>query len=250
MKRFIISVFCVSVFFVGLGAIVEKTGAAFKSDEKALDLVRNAREAIRLVKTYATYGYWATVRLDDFAEVMGKDSFAGTPFALCSYICLMGMRYWADVNDKNALIGYFFEAGTENEADAAQMIASIGLSSTRGFSFKYAGHSFVLKERSMPTQAADILAWHSTKNYLRHDAGLMNPRGDFAALLDGVPTGHYPLHRDHLKTLVQIVNKATGGHPKAQILAKYALRDDRRFLNDPEAVLQLVAHQQAVGQQP
>lgn len=46
MKRFIFSVLAVSVFFLGFGALVEKTGAKFKSDEKALDLVRKARVAI------------------------------------------------------------------------------------------------------------------------------------------------------------------------------------------------------------
>jgi len=46
MKRFIISVLSVSVFFVGLGALVQKAGASFKSDEKALELVRKARTAI------------------------------------------------------------------------------------------------------------------------------------------------------------------------------------------------------------
>lgn len=46
MKRFIFSVVTVSVFFLGLGALVEQTGAKFKSDEKALDIVRKARIAI------------------------------------------------------------------------------------------------------------------------------------------------------------------------------------------------------------
>ena len=46
MKKFILSVLCVSVFFVGLGALVEKTGAKFKSDEKALALIAKARLAI------------------------------------------------------------------------------------------------------------------------------------------------------------------------------------------------------------
>lgn len=46
MKRFTISVLTVAVFFLGLGALVEKTGARFKSDERALDLVRKARVAI------------------------------------------------------------------------------------------------------------------------------------------------------------------------------------------------------------
>jgi len=46
MKRFIISTLCVSVFFVGLGFLVEKVGARFKSDEKALELIKAARTAI------------------------------------------------------------------------------------------------------------------------------------------------------------------------------------------------------------
>lgn len=46
MKKFISSVLCVSVFFIGLGTLVEKAGAKFKSDEKALELIRAARAAI------------------------------------------------------------------------------------------------------------------------------------------------------------------------------------------------------------
>jgi hypothetical protein len=46
MKRFIISTLCVSVFFVGLGALIEKASAGFKSDEKALEIIRAARAAI------------------------------------------------------------------------------------------------------------------------------------------------------------------------------------------------------------
>ena len=46
MKRFIFSVLCVSVFFIGVGSLVERTGAKFKSDEKALALIAKARQAI------------------------------------------------------------------------------------------------------------------------------------------------------------------------------------------------------------
>ena len=46
MKRFIVSILCVTVFCVGLGALVEKAGATFKSDEKALGLIRQARLAL------------------------------------------------------------------------------------------------------------------------------------------------------------------------------------------------------------
>ncbi len=46
MKKFIVTTLCVSVFFLGLGALAENVGAKFISDEKALDLVRKARLAI------------------------------------------------------------------------------------------------------------------------------------------------------------------------------------------------------------
>jgi hypothetical protein len=46
MKRFIVSILFVTVFCIGLGALVEKTGARFKSDEKALGLIRQARLAL------------------------------------------------------------------------------------------------------------------------------------------------------------------------------------------------------------
>ncbi len=46
MKRFIVSILCVSVFFIGLGSLVDRVGAKFKSDEKALMLIKQAQSAI------------------------------------------------------------------------------------------------------------------------------------------------------------------------------------------------------------
>lgn len=46
MTRIIVSILCVSVFFIGLGALADSAGARFKSDEKALEIIRQARVAI------------------------------------------------------------------------------------------------------------------------------------------------------------------------------------------------------------
>lgn len=46
MKRFIFSVLAVTVFFIGLGALAEQAGAGSKSDERALAIIRDARQAI------------------------------------------------------------------------------------------------------------------------------------------------------------------------------------------------------------
>ncbi len=46
MKRFLLTVLGAAVFFMGLGALVENVGARFKSDEKALELIKKARQAL------------------------------------------------------------------------------------------------------------------------------------------------------------------------------------------------------------
>jgi hypothetical protein len=46
MKRFVVTVLGAAVFFLGIGALVENVGAKFKSDEKALDLIAKARQAL------------------------------------------------------------------------------------------------------------------------------------------------------------------------------------------------------------
>ena len=45
MKRFIVFVFAVAFVFVGLGTMFESVSAKFKSDEKALEIIRAARRA-------------------------------------------------------------------------------------------------------------------------------------------------------------------------------------------------------------
>ena len=46
MKKFITTVLGLTVLFLGLGTLVDKVGAKFKSDEKALELIAKARQAI------------------------------------------------------------------------------------------------------------------------------------------------------------------------------------------------------------
>jgi len=46
MKKFIVMILCVSTFFVGLGGLVESVSASLKSDERAVEIMRLARQAI------------------------------------------------------------------------------------------------------------------------------------------------------------------------------------------------------------
>lgn len=46
MKKFTVMVLSVTTFFLGLGSLIGEVGAKFKSDERALALIRQARQAI------------------------------------------------------------------------------------------------------------------------------------------------------------------------------------------------------------
>lgn len=46
MRKFICSSLCAAVFFIGLGSLVENAGARFKSDQRALGLIKQAQTAI------------------------------------------------------------------------------------------------------------------------------------------------------------------------------------------------------------
>jgi hypothetical protein len=204
---------------------------------------RVAREAIRIVCKYAVYGHFVAVRPDRFYAILGKESFVDNPYTLCLYLCLMALRRWADANDPNALFAYFFEAGAEYQKDAEKFISAIGVRSEypRAFDWKYAGHSFVLKEHSMPTQAADMLAWHSSKNLSRYDRGHKEVRGDFGALLDNVEHRLNYANDDVLRGIAAIVGEHAGSDLH---LARHAFRNDMKaFRKDPEAVLRLLARQ-------
>jgi hypothetical protein len=206
-----------------------------------------AREAIRIIIKFASAGYFVAVRPKEFDAILGKDSFVDNPYTLCLYLCLMGLQLWANEHDPTALFGYFFEAGCNHQGDAERFVKAIGLTE-RGPNFRYSGHSFVLKDRSMPTQAADVLAWHSSKNLNRYDQGikegkehLLRPRGDFRALLDGVLTGYVYAEVALLNEFLKVTQKYAGDDHH---LAKAAFRDDMRaFMKDADAVQRLIERQ-------
>lgn len=185
-----------------------------------------AREAIALVVEFATYGYFVAIRPDEFYEVVTDKGFAYNPYTLCAHVCLMGMRYWSEINDPNALIAYFFEAGARHQGDAALVLNNLSKTPSRVIEFRYAGHGFLLKERSMPTQAADMLAWHSSKNIMRADAGLNFPRGDFKALLDGVQHGAWLGTKPNLLEIVRLLN-ASAGSPAGNRMAGRVMRETK-----------------------
>lgn len=156
---------------------------------------------INLIKKYALQGYSVSFDLR-FSHLVPSGKAHGieiiSPYSLCCYWCLMAARNWADRNNYNGKIAYFFESGHANHAEANKIMNSIfDVPDLRDF-YRYLSHSFADKKLVRPLQSADILAWQRRKNVKERMAGNNKTRADLLSLLE---SEHFTTHFDE-KTLL------------------------------------------------
>lgn len=163
--------------------------------------------AVSLICEFATVGVMNSVSISDFQAVMDGRGYMSNPFSLCAHGALMMCKSWADENDPIARIAYIFDAGDAFMGDANNILTSIAEDTTRRSFFHYETHAFVPMRSSIPTQAADILAWHECKQHGRTARGESRLRTDFAVLLDGVKTMRYIHTRSDIESVIDIAKK-------------------------------------------
>lgn len=166
-----------------------------------------ARTAIGLILEYATKGVIFSVRKSDFAAIIGPNGFMPNPFILGAWYALFDTRYYADTNDPEARISYVFESGDEHQRDAENLLTGLSEEPDRAAGFYYNGHAFQSKRSSLPTQAADILAWHGAKHADRKDRQHHRLRGDFNEILSRLLVTDGRHDRAWLERLVQVTRK-------------------------------------------
>ncbi len=101
MKRFTISVVAVSVFFLGIGSLVDRTSAKFKSDDAALALIAKARRAIGADSSTAVNGMIIKGRTQRTFTIKGetKDVSGETEIAMMLPDKMMKMMKIGDGNN-------------------------------------------------------------------------------------------------------------------------------------------------------
>lgn len=181
-----------------------------------------ARTAIALIAKYATAGFSSGVKVSDFHEIIGKDGYMSNPFSMCVHGAMMMCKNWAERNDRQARIVYVFEAGDRFMTDANHILNAVAEDPTRRAFFNYESHAFLPKRDSKPTQAADIIAWHTCKQHDRDERGL-GLRGDFAELVKQVSTEKHFHTRNEMEGVKQIARKHVPGE-QAERLAGLAMR--------------------------
>ncbi len=145
------------------------------------------KEAFRIIELHAKYGVFSAIKVSDFAQNPIISRFMKSPFSLCSYSILLQCGEISKDHGDNSKYSYIFEDGDDFQADVGTILKSISKNEEMRERYRYSSHGFLPKEQSLPAQAADILAWHATKQLSRPNEG--KPlRTDFRILMEKIPT--------------------------------------------------------------
>lgn len=203
------------------------------------ECIECAAMAIDAVATFALKGTTRSVRIRDFEEVVTDRGFLPSAYAACAYPAMMDLFNWADKNDKEPRLFYVFEAGEAKQGDVQNLLSAIAQDEGRRDRFRYEDHAFLPKEGSMPTQGADIVAWHGAKHVKRRDEGITRLRGDFNALVSRLQITDGDMSRDFLQGLQDMTVRHAGEHGPQ--LAQWALlRNRSNKRRTDEEIMQLL----------
>ena len=128
---------------------------------------------IHLIKTHTLSGFSVLAKGDLF-EISEKHP---DVYSSCVSTCVTALQSFLEINRIRGNIAYFFEAGHKNKGRAynhvAEKIQQLSASLT-----------FAAKEQVRLLQAADLLAWQSTKYTKDRLSKARPPRKDFMSLME------------------------------------------------------------------
>ena len=147
--------------------------------------------AIDLVKTYAAYGFAASVVMEDFHLIRNLGLF-DTAYSFACLQMFLGVKFWASNNDFDGDVAYVFESGEQHQSEAKAFMDKVFKHPQMRRDFKYSSHKFENKADSSQLQCADLLAWHWFTYNQRVRRGEVRKRRDFRSLLEKrMKSNHY-----------------------------------------------------------
>jgi hypothetical protein len=126
-----------------------------------------AREAIQIIKDTASLGICVTVLEADYLEIIPQLKFFGSAYDACARDLIAGVTAWISSTSFKGGMHYFFEEGTETEANASHCIMQMMKEPEIRKESCYSGHSFIPKIRS-PGFRQQIF-WHGTPGRIANE---------------------------------------------------------------------------------
>lgn len=146
------------------------------------DCIAIETSMIEIVKRRAIQGFAVIVDLDEYEHFMPRHELIGSAYTFCAHVVIGGIAHWIERTGYKGEVAYMFEAGHRSQSEANKIMGKIFDDPRLRESQRYRTHAFVDKAKSPPTQAADMLAWHTYTDQRRQFERLPR-RKDFAALL-------------------------------------------------------------------
>jgi hypothetical protein len=155
-------------------------GNEFYADMSLNDRIELVKKLIALVKKYTLEGFSIVAKSDTYQALQG----APDVYSDCAHACALAVQNFLHLNRAEGNIAYFFEQGHKNRTNAYSYVA-------RTIKRPNDSLTFASKEGVRLLQAADLLAWQTTKYakdyfYDRY-AGKepkRTPRKDFLSLME------------------------------------------------------------------
>lgn len=129
-----------------------------------------AREAIRLARTYPLHGHAMVLDQPVYREILQNEGFDCDPYTFMVWGQFIHVNRWVHENRPDEKISLFFESGYRSEPRANELLRAISPDHWGGKNH-VTSHTFVRKEESEPTQAADLIAWHVRKAFENDRSG-------------------------------------------------------------------------------
>ena len=168
-------------------------------------------QLIDLIKESAIIGFAFSVdksRPEIFQHIHHPSGIL-SPYVMCAYGCLAAGRHWADGKGFDGEIAYIFEAGHASQIEANALMNFLFREAGLRAEYRHGGHSFMPKDKSVPLQAADILAYLWCKHIKDARAGRRIMRADLKSLLEiGHKAVHYGEKQLYDMRFASIVSKA------------------------------------------
>ena len=152
---------------------------------------------IQRIKQRSALGFSVSVDEEEHDRLFGDYVFGtyGAPpsaYGLSCFACLNLIKNWADRQGYAGDIAYLFEAGDPDKPDAHRFLDWTMGDKQRQKDYRYAGHSFALKEKVPLLQTGDLVSWHTVKHCVNQREG-RTLRKDLKEL---IRPGDMTLHAD------------------------------------------------------
>ncbi|MET4389371.1 hypothetical protein ABIB73_005142 [Bradyrhizobium sp. F1.4.3] len=141
-----------------------------------------AREAISIARAHPLHAHSFVLDQPQYREILQDQGFDCDPYSFMVFSAFLHVNKWVHENQPTRRISLFFESGYRTQKRATEVLQYVTKDNLRGKN-RVDSYTFVRKEASYPTQAADLIAWHIRKGYenLRYGKPV---RKDTKALLE------------------------------------------------------------------